>query len=151
MTDFLIQANLWLKALHIIAVMFWMAGLYYLPRLYAYHAESYENNQPALAPQFEIMEVKLLRYIINPAMVAAWALGLALLFTPPLLAQASLWLWIKGLCLLVLLAYHICLARWRRQFLTGASPKSGRFFRLINEIPPILTIIIVIMAVVKPF
>lgn len=149
MSDFLISAHQWILAFHIISVMFWMAGMYYLPRLYVYHAEAVEKNQPIAT--FEIMEEKLLKIIINPGMIAAWFFGLLLLFTPNLMENAGYWLPVKLICLFVLVVYHVFLSRWRRQFLQGATPKSSKFFRMINEIPPILTIIIVIMVVVKPF
>ena len=147
--DILWDFSKWITALHVIAVMFWMAGMYYLPRLYVYHAEAYENGE--MVATFEAMEANLLRIIINPAMIAAWLFGLALLLRPGFFVNAGLWIYVKLLCLVILLVYHIFLARWRKQFLTGESPKSSRFFRMINEIPPVLTIIIVIMVIVQPF
>ncbi len=139
----------WLVAFHVISVMFWMAGMYYLPRLFVYHAEAYEKNESAQT--FEIMEYKLLKIILNPAMIFAWVSGFLLLMRPGFYGSAGIWLNIKLICLFILLIYHIFLARWRKQFLLGQSPKPSRFFRLINEIPPILTIIIVIMVIVQPF
>lgn len=160
LTPFLTQAHQWILAFHIIAVMFWMAGMYYLPRLYVYHAQAYERDEtPSVSERatseeahtFEAMEEKLLKIIINPSMIAAWFFGLLLLVTPGMIAGAGYWLGIKFLCLFILLGYHGFLARWRKQFLAGAPPKSSRFFRLVNEIPPLLTIVIVIMVVVRPF
>ncbi|MGC6475996.1 MAG: protoporphyrinogen oxidase HemJ [Parvibaculales bacterium] len=149
MMDFLWTYSNWILAFHIIFVMFWMAGMYYLPRLFVYHAEAYEQNEPVKT--FEVMELKLLRIILNPAMILAWVFGLALLLRPGFYADAGQWINIKILCLIILTAYHVFLARWRRQFLLGQSPRPSRFFRMINEIPPVLTIIIVIMVIVKPF
>ncbi|MGC6472647.1 MAG: protoporphyrinogen oxidase HemJ [Parvibaculales bacterium] len=147
--DFLWGLSKWITAFHVIAVMFWMAGMYYLPRLYVYHAEAYENGEAVAT--FEVMEHKLLKIIINPAMIAAWLFGLALLLRPGFYVNAGMWINVKLLCLVILLVYHIFLARWRKQFLLGSSPKSSRFFRMVNEIPPVLTIIIVVMVIVQPF
>ena len=147
--EFLWSYSKWITAFHVIAVMFWMAGMYYLPRLYVYHAEAHEKGEPTAT--FEVMEYKLLKIIINPGMMAAWLFGLALLLRPGFYANAGQWINMKILCLVVLLVYHILLARWRKQFLLGHSPKPSRFFRIINEIPPVLTIIIVIMVIVQPF
>lgn len=147
--EFLWEYSKWITAFHVIAVMFWMAGMYYLPRLYVYHAEAYEKGEPVAT--FEVMEFKLMKIIINPGMIAAWLFGLALLLRPGFYANAGMWVNVKLFCLLVLLVYHINLSRWRKQFLLGFTPKSSRFFRMINEIPPVLTIIIVIMVIVQPF
>ena len=139
----------WLLSLHLISVMFWMAGMYYLPRLFVYHAEAIENNEPFKV--FERMEYNLIRIIINPAMIAAWIFGLLLLFSPGQIESAGYWLPIKLFAVVVLSVYHVMLSSWRKKFLLETPPKSSKFFRMINEIPPILTILIVIMVIVKPF
>lgn len=149
MSAFLTDAYLWILSFHLISVMFWMAGMYYLPRLYVYHAEAYETGEAVAT--FEVMELKLLKIIINPAMIAAWIFGLLLLFSPGLIASGGYWLPVKLLAVVILSGYHGFLARWRKQFLTGQPPHSSVFFRKINEIPPILTVLIVIMVIVKPF
>jgi putative membrane protein len=155
MSAYLTDGYPWILAFHLISVMFWMAGMYYLPRLYVYHAEAYEMDEKGANTEtvatFEVMELKLLRIIINPAMIAAWIFGLLLLFSPGLIASSGAWLPVKLLAVVILSVYHGFLARWRKQFLAGTAPHSSVFFRKINEIPPILTVLIVIMVIVKPF
>ncbi|EJW21065.1 hypothetical protein IMCC14465_08610 [alpha proteobacterium IMCC14465] len=149
LSNLLTNAYTWLLSLHLISVMFWMAGMYYLPRLFVYHAEAMENNEPFKV--FERMELNLLRIIINPAMIAAWIFGLLLLFSPGQIESAGYWLPIKLSAVVILSAYHGMLSGWRKKFLLEKPPKSSKFFRMINEIPPILTVLIVIMVIVKPF
>lgn len=147
--DFVWQISAWVEAFHIISVMFWMAGMYYLPRLFVYHAEAIEGGREYGV--FEKMEANLLRIIMNPAMIAAWTFGLLLLTRPGFALDAGFWLWTKLALVVILSGYHGFLAAERKKFLTGATPHSSRFYRMINEIPPVLTVFIVIMAVVKPF
>ena len=147
--DFVWQNSTWVEAFHIISVMFWMAGMYYLPRLFVYHAEAIEGGREHCV--FEKMEANLLRIIMNPAMVAAWTFGLLLLTRPGFALGAGFWLWTKLALVVILSGYHGFLAAERKKFLTGAAPHSSRFYRMINEIPPVLTVFIVILAVVKPF
>ena len=138
-----------IKALHLISVIAWMAGLLYLPRLYVYHAENAE--EPKLNKTFKTMERRLMLFIMNPAMIAAWAFGFLLLTRPGFALGAGFWLWTKLALVVILSCYHGFLAAERKKFLTGVTPHSSRFYRMINEIPPVLTVFIVIMAVVKPF
>jgi len=147
--DFVWQISSWVEAFHIISVMFWMAGMYYLPRLFVYHAEAIEGGREYGV--FEKMEANLLRIIMNPAMIAAWTFGLLLLTRPGFALGAGFWLWTKLALVVILSGYHGFLAAERKKFLTGVTPHSSRFYRMINEIPPVLTVFIVIMAVVKPF
>ena len=147
--DFVWQISTWVEAFHIISVMFWMAGMYYLPRLFVYHAEAIEGGREHCV--FEKMEANLLRIIMNPAMVAAWTFGLLLLIRPGFALGAGFWLWTKLALVVILSGYHGFLAAERKKFLIGAAPHSSRFYRMINEIPPVLTVFIVILAVVKPF
>jgi len=149
MSDFLVDYYTWILAFHLIAVMFWMAGMYYLPRLFVYHAEAMESGAPHQI--FETMEEKLLRIIMNPAMIAAWLFGILLLVRDGFWANAGVWMHIKLTAIFILSGYHGFLAAMRRKFLAGAPPRSSRFFRLINEIPPVLTVLIVIMVIVRPF
>lgn len=149
MRDFLAEIYPWLLAFHIIVVMFWMAGMYYLPRLFVYHAEAMEKGEAYQI--FEVMEVKLLRLIINPAMIVAWILGLSLMARSGFWEAAGGWMHTKLFLVIILSGYHGFLARWRKQFLTGTPPYSSRFFRIVNEVPPVLTIFIVILVVVQPF
>ena len=149
MRDFLAEIYPWLLAFHIIAVMFWMAGMYYLPRLFVYHAEAMEKGEPFAV--FEVMEQKLLRLIINPAMLVAWILGLALIWRSGFWSASGDWISVKLALVIVLSGYHGFLARWRKQFLLGKPPHKSRFFRIVNEVPPVLTVFIVILVVVQPF
>jgi putative membrane protein len=149
MSDFLVQFYPWILAFHLIDVMFWMAGMYYLPRLFVYHAEAMENGQPHEV--FETMEAKLLRIIMNPAMMAAWLFGILLLVRDGFWVNAGIWMHIKLGAVIFMSAYHGFLAAMRKKFVSGVPPRSSRFFRLINEIPPVLTVIIVIMVIVRPF
>ena len=143
----------WLLAFHIIAVMFWMAGMYYLPRLFVYHAEALE--QGTASEMFLVMEEKLLRIIMNPAMIAAWVFGIGLIFAGnhwPISDFASgFWLVTKLALVIILSGYHGFLASTRKKFLSGSAPRPSKFYRMINEVPPVLTVIVVILVVVQPF
>jgi putative membrane protein len=137
----------WLLALHIIAVIAWMAGMLYLPRLYVYHARAAKGSE--MSETFEVMERRLLRGIINPAMIATWILGLTLAWQGDHWRDG--WLHAKLLLLVGMQIVHAGLARWRRAFAHDANIHSERFYRIVNEVPTLLLIGIVILAVVKPF
>ena len=142
----------WLKAFHIIAVIAWMAGMLYLPRLYVYHAGAKPGSE--LSETFKVMERRLLRAIINPAMVATWVFGLWLAWLGPDSRYgwfASGWLWAKIILVLGLSAVHGLLARWRKDFAQDRNRHSQKFYRVINEVPTILMILIVLVVVLKPF
>jgi len=147
--DWLSEWYLWIKALHIIAVVAWMAGMLYLPRLFVYHAAAEIGS--VQSETFKVMERRLMRAIINPAMLVAFGLGGLLLMTPGIIDWAAGWIWVKLAALLLMTGVHGYLSRWRRAFEADANPHDGKFYRLINEIPTVLLIVIVIMAVVKPF
>ena len=146
MQEALAPFYLWLRAFHIIAVIAWMAGMLYLPRLYVYHCEAAAGS--AESERFKVMERRLLRAIINPAMIAAWIIGLALAFT--IGAWDDGWFHAKLACVLALSALHGFFARWRKDFARDANIHSPRFYRIVNEIPALLMVAIVILAVVKP-
>jgi putative membrane protein len=142
----------WLLALHIIAVIAWMAGMLYLPRLYVYHAQALQKGAAKgseLSETFKVMERRLLRAIINPAMIAAWILGLCLAWQGDHWREG--WFHAKLALLLGMQLIHAALARWRRAFANDANTHSDRFYRFMNEVPTLLMIGIVILAVVKPF
>jgi putative membrane protein len=138
---------LWIKALHIVAVMSWMAGLLYLPRLFVYHCETVPASGES--ERFKVMERRLLRAIMTPAMVVAWVLGITLAFT--LGAWDDGWLHAKLLLVLLLSALHGAFARWQKDFALDRNRRSQRFYRFANEVPALFMLVIVILAVVKPF
>ena len=142
----------WIKAFHIIAVIAWMAGMLYLPRLFVYHCAAEPGS--VQAETFKVMERRLLRAIINPAMVATWIFGLWLAWLGPDSRYgwfASGWLWAKIALVLALSAVHGLLARWRKDFAQDRNRHSQKFYRIINELPTVLMILIVLLVVLKPF
>ncbi|MGZ5988124.1 MAG: protoporphyrinogen oxidase HemJ [Rhizomicrobium sp.] len=137
----------WIKALHVIAVIAWMAGMLYLPRLFVYHCEA-----PAGSPQSEmlkVMEHRLLRIIVNPAMIATWVLGLTLALVTG--AYVDLWFQLKFVLVLAMSGLHGMFAATVKRFARDANTRPQRFYRIINEVPMLLVIGIVILAIVKPF
>jgi protoporphyrinogen IX oxidase len=139
----------WLKALHIIAVIAWMAGLLYLPRLFVYHAEAPAGSNRAAT--FEIMERRLMRGIMMPALFMTYLFGIALLATPGIVDWRQGWIWAKLALVLLLTVFHGFLERWRRDFAAGRNAYRARFYRIVNELPTLAMIAIVILVVVKPF
>jgi putative membrane protein len=142
----------WIKALHIIAVIAWMAGMLYLPRLLVYHCAAEIGS--VQSETFKVMERRLLRAIINPAMIATWVFGLALAWLGPDSRYgwfASGWLWAKIVLVLALSAVHGLLARWTRDFAHDRNRHSQKFYSIINEVPTVLMILIVLLVVLKPF
>jgi putative membrane protein len=137
----------WLKAFHVIAVMAWMAGMLYLPRLFVYHCEAEPGSRQS--ETFKVMERRLLRAIINPAMIASWVLGLWMVYDGGLISAH--WLQSKLLLVVALSGIHGLLARWTGDFAADRNRHTQRFYRIVNEIPAVLMIGIVIMAVIKPF
>lgn len=139
----------WLKSLHIIAVIAWMAGLLYLPRLYVYHAAAPPGSNRAA--MLETMERRLLRGIMLPAAVMTYGFGLALAALPGIVDWQRGWIWGKLALVAVLTVFHLLLARWRRDFAVGRYPHSERFYRAVNELPTVVMIAIVLLVVLKPF
>ena len=140
----------WLRALHVIAVIAWMAGMLYLPRLYVYHAEAEPGSE--LSETLKVMERRLLRVIVNPAMVASVGFGGALLAKPGVVDWSSdIWIYPKLALVALLAAVHGLLARWRRDFAGDRNRRSARFYRRVNEVPTVAMIGIVILVIVKPF
>jgi len=149
MTDLLhsLEFYLWVKAFHIIAVIMWMAGMLYLPRLFVYHCETQKGS--AESERFKLMERKLLRIIVNPAMIATWILGLTLVAITR--ADQQHWFQLKFLLVLAMSGLHGFYAGTVRRFANDANTRPQRFYRMINEVPALLIVAIVILAVVKPF
>jgi protoporphyrinogen IX oxidase len=142
----------WIKAFHIIAVIAWMAGMLYLPRLFVYHCAAEKGS--AQSETFKVMERRLLRAIINPAMIVTIVLGLWLAWLGPDSRYgwfASPWLWVKIALVLALSAVHGLLTRWMKDFAADRNRHSQKFYRIINEVPTALMILIVLVVVLKPF
>ncbi len=138
---------LWIKALHVISIVAWMAGLLYLPRLFVYHA----GVQPGSAQSetFKVMERRLLRGIMNPAMILAWVFGLIVFWQYE--AWRYPWMHVKLLFVVVLTAMHHLYALWFKAFAADANTRSPRFYKFMNEVPTLCLIVIVIMVIVRPF
>lgn len=147
MSEFAQDHYLLIKALHLIAVISWMAGMLYLPRLYVYHTGCAVGSEAS--EMLKIMERRLLRFIINPAMIASLIFGLLLFSIPGIASQG--WLHIKGALLFMMFGFHGMCARWRKDFAADRNTKSAKFYRYANEFPTLLMIIIVLLAVMKPF
>ncbi len=141
----------WIKALHIMSMIAWMAGLFYLPRLFVHHAERAEIGSE-LSETFKMMEMKLLRVIMNPAMIATWIFGLLLIATPGVVDFSSdIWFHVKLTCVIAMTVFHMWLAKQRKAFAADQNMVSGRAYRFMNEVPTLLMIVIVVCVVVKPF
>jgi putative membrane protein len=147
MTDLLSTLYPWIKSLHVMAVLSWMAGLFYLPRLFVYHAERGDRGEEPAA-SFRIMEDKLLRMIMNPAMIVSWICGIALVLTPGIVDWSMIWPWTKAAAVLGMTWFHMWLAGQRRALAAGHG-LSGRSYRMMNELPTLLMVVIVISVIVK--
>jgi len=148
MTDLLIALYPWIKSIHVMAVLSWMAGLFYLPRLFVYHVEKAETV--AGAPEiFFVMEEKLFRFIMRPAMFATWICGLLLVATPGIVDWSAIWPWTKGVAVIGMTWFHYWLGQRGSDFRAGANTLAGRKFRMMNEVPTLLMVVIVISVIVK--
>ena len=148
MADMLLQHYLWLKALHIISVIAWMAGMLYLPRLFVYHADAEKGSDKS--ETFKIMERRLMRLIINPAMISAFLFGILMLVANSGLLQQP-WMHVKLTLVILMSAIHGLFSRWRKAFEQDRNTRPAKFYRIWNEVPTLLLVLIVILAVVKPF
>lgn len=137
-----------IKALHIISIISWMAGMLYLPRLFVYHADASKGGE--LSETLKVMERRLLRFIINPAMIASFVFGIGMLVLNPALMGMG-WIHAKITLVLLMVGVHGVLAKHRKRFAVDANVKSAKYFRILNEIPTFLMIAIVLLAVLKPF
>jgi putative membrane protein len=142
------NSYLLLKSLHLIAVISWMAGLLYLPRIFVYHAENLKDKKTSSI--FKTMEKKLYFYIMMPAMVLTWLFGLILISSLGFETLSTLWVKLKLLLVIILTSYHFYLAKLLENFKMDQNVKSSKFFRIINEVPTILLILIVFIVVFKP-
>jgi len=147
MRDAILQALPWLRALHVVAVISWMAGLLYLPRLFVYHCDA-----PAGSPMsetFKVMERRLLRAIMNPAMIVAWVVGLAMVWAQDLWGAG--WMQAKLALVVAMTAMHHVLARWRKDFAADRNMRPARDYRIANEVPTLLMLGIVVLVFVRPW
>ncbi len=138
----------WLKSLHILSFVAWMAGMLYLPRLFVYHAGAATGSEAS--ETFKTMERRLYRTIMTPAMIATWLFGIGLTLTG-VVVWSTLWLYAKLVLVAGMTWLHVVFGRWRREFAAERRPHGAAFFRAVNEVPTLLLIGIVILAVVKPF
>lgn len=148
--DFLSDYYPYIKSLHVISIVAWMAGLFYLPRLFVHHTEQVEKDSDT-DRLFQMMEYKLLRVIMNPAMIATWIFGLCLVFTPGIVDWSDGWPWVKAAMVLGLTWFHHWLGRRRKELVAGNCMISGKTFRLMNEVPTVLLVILVFMVIARPF
>ena len=148
MSDLLSDLYPWTKSLHIMSVMAWMAGLFYLPRLFVHHTEQSTagDEKDAL---FQMMELKLFKLIMNPSMISTWVFGLCLVFTPGIVDWSSVWPWTKAISVLAMTWFHHWLGLRRKDFVSGSNTRTGRTYRMMNELPTVLMIVIVLSVVVK--
>lgn len=146
-TDWLASVYPWTKAFHVMAVISWMAGLFYLPRLFVYHAErSTAAGEPR--DSLQIMEYKLLRVIMGPASIATWLAGLALVFTPGIVDWSMIWPWTKAAAVIAMTVFHHWLMIERKKLARGEG-STGRRYRMMNEVPTLLMVVIVVSVIVK--
>ncbi len=138
----------WTKAFHVISMVAWMAGMFYLPRLFVYHCELQPGS--AESERFKVMEYRLLRQIINPAMIATWTFGVMLVLTPGIVDWSAPWWYVKLTAVLLMSGFHGAMSKWRRLFMEDRNTKSHRFYRMANEVPTLLLVAIVIMVIVRP-
>ena len=144
----LADGYLWIKSFHIISVIAWMAGILYLPRLYVYHCDVESGSQQSEI--FKVMERRLLRAIMNPAMGATFFFGILLILAPGIVDWSVAWPWLKSALVMAMMAVHIALSRWRKHFAIDKNRHSRNFYRAMNEVPTALLIAIVLVVVIKP-
>ena len=148
MIELTAEVSLWIKALHLISVIAWMAGMLYLPRLFVYHCEAEPGSE--LSETLKVMERRLLRLIINPAMIVSWVLGLTLLAGSGATLWSQPWMIIKLFCVVLMSIAQGKMAKWRKDFEADLNTRPQKFYRIANEVPTVLMIVIVIMVIVQP-
>lgn len=140
----------WIKAAHVVSMIAWMAGMFYLPRLYVYHTMLAPGT--AESERFKVMERRLLKQIINPAMISTWLFGILLLLTPGVIDWAhDGWWHVKFTMVLLMSGFHGAMSKWRREFLEDRNRRGHKFYRIANEVPTVLMLVIVVMVIVRPF
>lgn len=149
MSDFIAEYYLWIKALHIISVIAWMAGILYLPRLFVYHADTEAGSEKS--ETFKVMERRLLRAIMNPSAAATFLFGGLMLWALSPEVWSEGWIYLKLACIAGLIVMHELMARWQRQFAADDNRHPARFYRVMNEVPTVIMIVLVFTVVVKPF
>jgi len=148
--DWLALAYPWTKSLHVIAVIAWMAGIFYLPRLFVHHTERTEPGSETDG-LFQMMEHKLFRLIMNPSLIATWVFGLALVFTPGVVDWGAAWPYAKGAGVIAMTWFHMWCGARRKEFVAGTNARTGRQYRLMNEVPTVLLVVIVVAVIARPF
>ena len=148
MFDWLADIYLWSKSLHVIAIITWMAGLFYLPRLFVYHAERVEIGSET-DEMFKTMERLLLSAIMHPSLIVSWVFGIALVLTPGIIDWSLIWPWAKGIAVILMTWFHWWLMQRRKDFAEGANTLPGKRYRMMNEFPTLLMLIIVFAVIIK--
>jgi putative membrane protein len=148
--DILISLYPWIKSLHVIAVISWMAGMLYLPRLFVYHVET-DPNHINLDETIVRWELLLMKRIINPAMIVTWICGVLMLMTPGIIDWSQGWIWVKLASVTAMSGFHGFLSKQRKLLAGGVRPYTGPQYRMLNEVPTVLMVIIVIMVIARPF
>ncbi len=148
--DWLALAYPWTKSLHVISVIAWMAGIFYLPRLFVHHTEQTEPGSDTDA-LFQMMERKLFKLIMNPSLIATWVFGLALVFTPGVVDWGAAWPYAKGVGVIAMTWFHMWCDARRKEFVAGTNARTGRQYRLMNEVPTVLLVVVVVAVIVRPF
>ena len=138
---------LWIKAIHIISIISWMAGLLYLPRIFVYHCEAVDKSQKTI---FKTMEKKLYNYIMMPAMLLSWLFGILLIHTLGFPVFSELWMQIKIIAVVILTFYHFTLGKYLNDFAIDSNQKTSKFFRIYNEIPTLILIVVIFVVIFKP-
>jgi putative membrane protein len=133
---------------HLVSVIAWLAALFYLPRLYVYHCGIPPGT--AESARFKVMERRLLKQIATPAMLSSWLFGILLILTPGAISWSAGWWWVKFIGVILMSGFHGALSKWRRDFLNDRNQKPERFYRVANEIPTVLMLVIVFMVIVQP-
>jgi putative membrane protein len=145
----LIHLYPWILSFHVISLIAWMAGMFYLPRLYVYHCQVAVGS--AESERFKVMERRLLKQIMTPAMISTWVFGILLVLTPGIISWTQGWWYVKLVSVLLLSGFQGAASKWRKDFLNDRNKRPERFYRFANEVPTVLMVLIVIMVIVKPF